>query len=78
MDLEKNCLKDFGILITGAAGFLGAYLVKRLLETGAFIVGLDILPLTPRIKAITSKNSNFQYISAEFPHLIYRGPPVFD
>ena len=29
------------ILITGAAGFIGSNLTKRLLEEGNFVIGLD-------------------------------------
>lgn len=33
--------KDGAILVTGAAGFIGAFLCRRLLEGGARVVGLD-------------------------------------
>ena len=29
------------VILTGAAGFIGSHLAKRLLETGAEVVGLD-------------------------------------
>ncbi len=32
---------DKKILITGAAGFIGFHLCKKLIEKGAFVVGLD-------------------------------------
>src|SRR6185369_14399970 len=37
---QENCMK---ILVTGAAGFIGFHLSKRLLERGDQVVGLDNL-----------------------------------
>jgi nucleoside-diphosphate-sugar epimerase len=41
--MSKIDLSNKTILVTGAAGFIGSFLCKRLLETvtGALIVGLD-------------------------------------
>jgi len=37
-----NSLKDKHILVTGAAGFVGANLVRKLLQCGARVTGMDI------------------------------------
>ena len=41
--IQDNNFKTFSVFVTGSAGFIGANLVKRLLETvdGVTIVGLD-------------------------------------
>ena len=41
--MEKICLDNKTILVTGAAGFIGSNLVKRLFQDvkGATIVGVD-------------------------------------
>lgn len=60
------------ILLTGAAGFLGSNLVKRLLPLGATVIGVDNL-ITGRIENLrdlldeskVSKVENFEFISAD-------------
>ena len=39
--MQKIDLNKKTILVTGAAGFIGFYLSKKLLENGCFVVGLD-------------------------------------
>jgi UDP-glucuronate 4-epimerase len=36
------------ILITGAAGFIGYHLARRLAERGALVIGVDNLNVSPR------------------------------
>jgi UDP-glucuronate 4-epimerase len=47
-----NRIKDKRILVTGAAGFIGAHVVRRLLEDGFEVVGVDNLNnyYDPRLK----------------------------
>ena len=51
------------ILLTGAAGFLGSHLAKKLIDEGHQIIGLDDLS-TGSIKNIESlkSNSNFKFV----------------
>jgi len=45
-------VRDKRILVTGAAGFIGAHVVRRLLEDGFEVVGVDNLNnyYDPRLK----------------------------
>jgi UDP-glucuronate 4-epimerase len=58
-------------LITGAAGFIGFHLARRLLDRGETVVGLDNLNeyYDVRLKkdrlAILQANSNFQFVDAD-------------
>jgi UDP-glucuronate 4-epimerase len=49
--MMKN-VRDKRILVTGAAGFIGAHVVRRLLEDGCEVVGVDNLNnyYDPRLK----------------------------
>ena len=57
--------KNKKVLVTGAAGFIGYHLVKKLCETDYQIIGIDNLNdyYSPKLKkirlSILSKNKNF-------------------
>jgi len=48
------------ILVTGACGFLGSHLVKRLLKEGHYVIGIDNLLTGDRNKC--PKDSNFRFV----------------
>lgn len=61
------------ILVTGAAGFIGAYVVKALLGRGESVVGIDNLndyyPVAlkqARLKTLVGPHPNFCFIEADF------------
>ena len=60
------------ILVTGAAGFIGFYLSKRLLEAGETVIGLDnmndyfaVSDLVRRMKTIEAMNTVIKYANNE-------------
>jgi UDP-glucose 4-epimerase len=63
-------LKDKGIVVTGAAGFIGSNLVDRLLELGAIVIGIDNL-YNGRIEnlELASQNSNFTFYRGDIRDL---------
>jgi nucleoside-diphosphate-sugar epimerase len=54
------------ILLTGAAGFIGSHLSKRLIESGHFVLGVDNL-CTGRLKNLDELkgNSKFDFVEAD-------------
>jgi len=56
MTSQTHRLIDYQILVTGAAGFLGRRLVRRLLAGGAYVVGLDLASLPPGFEEQTDGN----------------------
>jgi len=69
--MEKNNTLDKKILITGAAGFIGFHLSKKLLEHGATVIGFDNLNdyYDPNLKLdrleILKKHENFIFIKGD-------------
>ena len=49
-------MKTKTILVTGAAGFIGFYLCKRLAELGHFVVGIDNINDFNYLKILWKKN----------------------
>src|ERR1700692_4005046 len=64
-------MADASILVTGAAGFIGFHVARRVLENGKHVVGLDILNAyyDPKLKdarlAELAKYKGFQFVKLD-------------
>lgn len=58
--MKAGSLKNCQAIITGVNGFIGKTLARRLIEQGAFVLGVDQLPLHDRL----GPSSQFQFIQA--------------
>ncbi len=64
--IENIRMKNYNILITGAAGFIGANLSQAFLEKGARVVGLDNFSTgNPENMADFREHKNFQFIEGD-------------
>jgi nucleoside-diphosphate-sugar epimerase len=52
MTLKPGNLANYQILVTGASGFLGRRIVRKLLIDGAYVVGADLVPLPQELEEI--------------------------
>ena len=60
------------ILITGAAGFLGSHLAKRLIEMGHSVIGMDnFITGSPENLAFLSGNDRFSFIRHDVANFIF-------
>lgn len=53
MTSKPGNLATYLLLVTGASGFLGRRLVRRLLERGACVVSIDLVPLPAELARLT-------------------------
>ena len=53
------------ILITGAAGFIGGYLVEELLQAGHAVVGLDNFSKYGEIRQASLSNPNYKFVQGD-------------
>jgi nucleoside-diphosphate-sugar epimerase len=53
------------ILVTGAAGFIGGYLVEELLQAGHQVVGLDNFSKYGEVRQASLGNPNYQFITGD-------------
>lgn len=56
MTSKPGSLSNYHILVTGASGFLGRRIVRKLLKKDAYVVGLDLAPLPPEFGNATQTN----------------------
>ena len=56
MDSKMN------VLVTGAAGFIGSYLLPELVEDGCRVVATDLVPLPDKLKSLSSR---VEYVRAD-------------
>jgi len=64
---KTGSLNGYGILVTGASGFLGSRLVKALLDNGAFVVGVDYNKQFTEYFAEVIQHNSFRFIHGDFP-----------
>jgi UDP-glucuronate 4-epimerase len=73
--IKKMSLKNKNILVTGAAGFIGFYLCRRLLDEGHSVVGIDNMNNYYAVKlkldrlALLQKYSNFTFFKQDISDL---------
>lgn len=53
------------ILVTGAAGFIGGYLVTELLQTGHEVIGLDNFSKYGRVEKSYDKHPNYKFVEGD-------------
>ena len=72
--------KDFSVLITGVAGFIGSHLAEKIIQMGAFVYGIDCFTdYYPRIikennlsKLLNKRKSNFHFIEGSIQHMLLK------
>lgn len=58
---ETIDLGDYSVIVTGAAGFLGRWLVRRLLEYGAQVMSIDLKAPLGEIKDFCKETAKYQH-----------------
>lgn len=53
------------ILVTGAKGFIGGYVVERLLKEGHFVIGIDNLSKYTHVQKSYDNDKNFSFFEAD-------------
>src|SRR5947209_14196366 len=53
------------ILVTGAAGFIGGYLVEELLQAGHHVVGLDNFSKYGEVRQASLGHPNYQFVTGD-------------
>ena len=62
MTSKPGNLANYLILVTGASGFLGRRLVRRLLERGACVVSIDLVPLSAELTRSTMGSGTLTHL----------------
>src|SRR5438270_13487137 len=53
------------LLVTGAAGFIGGYLVEELLQHGHDIIGLDNFSKYGQVKQASSQHAHYRFVQGD-------------
>src|SRR5207249_7058298 len=53
------------ILITGAAGFIGGYLVEELLKAGHEVIGLDNFSKYGEVRQSSLEHANYRFVEGD-------------
>jgi UDP-glucose 4-epimerase len=56
MTSSTGSIEDYKIIVTGASGFLGRRIIRKLLAHGTYVMGLDLVPLPSDLEELADGN----------------------